>query len=122
MLLIEENFISKQKDRILVVGSHYDTIHNVTGIEDNASGSFALLELARLLKDYRFKLNYSIIFIWFDFEEIGALGSFAFVQHYLKPNYLKKDSSSFVGAIILDMLLSGRHKKIERPKVSVALV
>ena len=118
MLLIEENFISKQKDKVLILGSHYDTLHNVTGIEDNASGSFALLELARLLKDFRFKLNYSIIFIWFDFEEIGALGSFSFVNHYLIPNYLKKESSSFVGAIILDMLLSGNQKKIDNPKVT----
>lgn len=111
MLLIEENFISKQKDKLLIVGAHYDTLHNVTGLVDNGSGSFALLELARLLKDFRFKLNYSIIFIWFDFEEIGALGSFSFVNHYLIPNYLRKERASFVGAVILDMLLDGRLEK-----------
>lgn len=115
MAVIEENFISKQKDKIVVVGAHYDTLNNVIGIEDNASASFAVLELARLLRDYRFKLNYTIVFVWFDFEEIGALGSFSFVNHFLIPNYLKKENFTFLGAIIMDMLLNiNKQQKIEQ--------
>lgn len=116
LALIEENFLSKQQENLVIIGAHYDTYSkNIIGIEDNASASFVLLELARLLKDFRFKLNYTILFVWFDFEELGALGSMSFVDHFLMPNYLKKANYTFEGVIILDMLMNiNREQKIEQ--------
>lgn len=67
-------------DRILVLGAHYDTVAQSPGIDDNASGVVNLLELARLLNENRVNLNYTIIFVCFDFEELGLHGSKAFVE------------------------------------------
>jgi len=36
---------------IIVVGGHYDTVEGTPGADDNASGTAAVLELARLLRD-----------------------------------------------------------------------
>lgn len=60
---------SSDKESILVIGAHYDTVPNSIGIEDNASGSTAVLELARLLQKYKCSLNTTIIFVLFDMEE-----------------------------------------------------
>lgn len=37
----------------IVVGGHYDSAHDAPGANDNASGTAATIELARLLKDHR---------------------------------------------------------------------
>jgi Zn-dependent M28 family amino/carboxypeptidase len=38
-------------NEIVVVGGHYDTVYDSPGADDNASGTAAVLELARLLKN-----------------------------------------------------------------------
>lgn len=93
-------------DRILVLGAHFDTVVQSPGIDDNASGVVNLLELARLLYENRVNLNYTIIFVCFDFEELGLHGSKAFVQKYLVPTELIDRQSQFMGAYITDMLLN----------------
>lgn len=57
------------RDSILVIGAHYDTVPNSVGIEDNASGSVAIMELARVLHEHRCALNMTIMFVLFDMEE-----------------------------------------------------
>ncbi len=42
---------SSGKESILIIGAHYDTVPQSIGIEDNASGSVAVIELARLLQE-----------------------------------------------------------------------
>ena len=54
---------------VIILGAHYDTVKNSIGIEDNASGSVAILEIARLLKVHRCKLDSSVYFTFFDMEE-----------------------------------------------------
>lgn len=44
------------------------------GIEDNASGSVAVIELARLLHEYKCTFNTTLIFVLFDMEEDVSLG------------------------------------------------
>jgi hypothetical protein len=77
----------------VVIGAHYDhlglggfgamdpdstgRVHN--GADDNASGTAALLEIARLLAG-RHPAR-SIVFVAFSGEELGTLGSSYFVQH-----------------------------------------
>ena len=41
---------SRQPEKILVIGAHYDTVTGTPGADDNASGVAGVLELARLLK------------------------------------------------------------------------
>ena len=71
-------------DRVFIVSSHYDSINEeylwddsidypCPGADDNASGTAAVLELARVLSQYQFKST--IRFITFSGEEEGLYGS-----------------------------------------------
>jgi len=42
---------TRQPDEIVIIGAHYDSPSGSPGADDNASGTAALLELARLLRD-----------------------------------------------------------------------
>lgn len=58
--------------------SHEPAIHN--GADDNASGTAALIELARKLKNVKAKKN-NYLFIAFSGEELGLFGSKYFTEH-----------------------------------------
>lgn len=62
----------------LLLGAHYDRVAVGRGAVDNASGCAAVLELLAALKAKPLK-NYSVGAVFFDLEEIGLLGSKAFV-------------------------------------------
>ncbi len=69
------------------VGSRYEgpdrQIHN--GADDNASGVSGVLELARLFASAPQRPSRSILFICFSAEEIGLLGSHAYLANPLVP-------------------------------------
>jgi Peptidase family M28/PDZ domain/PA domain len=82
----------------IVVGAHYDhvgrggpgsllpgstDVHN--GADDNASGTAALLELARRLSARRQKLSRRIVFIAFTGEESGLIGSAQYTSEPVFP-------------------------------------
>jgi aminopeptidase YwaD len=88
-------YINNGADKTVVLGAHYDhlgygedgnsmyrgpekLIHN--GADDNASGTAALIELAKLLKQSKLKNN-NYLFIAFSGEELGLFGSKYFVEH-----------------------------------------
>ena len=90
--------------RTIILGAHYDhlgygednnsrsgekAIHN--GADDNASGTAALIELARILKGSKQKNN-NYLFIAFSAEELGLNGSKYFTEHATidisKVNYM----------------------------------
>ncbi|HVG12311.1 MAG TPA: M20/M25/M40 family metallo-hydrolase [Flavisolibacter sp.] len=87
-------FIDNGAATTVVLGAHYDhlgwgedgnslvrgvkEVHN--GADDNASGTAALLELARLLKSSKTKGS-NFMFIAFSGEELGLFGSKYFVEH-----------------------------------------
>jgi Zn-dependent M28 family amino/carboxypeptidase len=54
-------------DEIVLVGAHYDTAEGAPGADDNASGTAALLELARVLRSAR--LERTVRFVAFTNEE-----------------------------------------------------
>jgi Zn-dependent M28 family amino/carboxypeptidase len=68
-------------DSVCVVGGHYDDVLStsdltvVPGANDNASGTSAVLEIARVMKKNNYKPKSTILFIAFGAEEIGLLGS-----------------------------------------------
>ena len=91
---------------IVVLGAHFDHLgygedsnslyrgpeHLVyNGADDNASGTAALIELARLLKSSKLKNN-NYLFIAFSGEELGLFGSKYFTEHptvdLSKVNYM----------------------------------
>jgi len=85
------------RGQVVVVGAHYDhlgretafatdpkagpEIHN--GADDNASGTAAVLELARRLQAR--PARRSVLFVAFSGEELGLLGSAHFVAHSPVP-------------------------------------
>ena len=85
------------RDEYVILGAHFDhlgrstmgaldpdaanAIHN--GADDNASGTAAVIELARLLQ--RQPAKRSVLFVTFSGEELGLLGSQYFVDHLPVP-------------------------------------
>ncbi len=97
-------YVDNQREYTIVIGAHYDhlgyggheslyrgekAIHN--GADDNASGTAALIEIARRIKNSNLK-NYNYLFIAFSGEEKGLLGSAYFTKHptidLSKVNYM----------------------------------
>ncbi len=88
----------KLRSEVIVIGAHYDhlgfgevgslapepgDIHY--GADDNASGTAAIMELARLLAQNRERLKRSVLVIAFSAEEEGLLGAAHFVQNPTVP-------------------------------------
>ena len=68
------------KDEYILLGAHFDHIgykgdEICNGADDNASGSTALIEVARILKENQSRLKRSVIIAAFDGEEEGLYGS-----------------------------------------------
>jgi hypothetical protein len=61
-----------------VVGSHFDSVREGPGSDDNTSGTAALLEAARVLA--RRPQGATIRFVWFTSEESGLRGSREYVR------------------------------------------
>jgi hypothetical protein len=59
----------RQRPDVLVVGAHYDSAFDAPGANDNATGTAAVLELARLLKDLNNKTRKRIRLVLFVNEE-----------------------------------------------------
>lgn len=100
---------TKQPDRYIVVSAHYDhlgvrggTIY--PGADDNASGTAAVLEIARWFTTHP-PAN-SIIFAFFDGEEEGLLGAKAFVANPPVP------LASIIADVNLDMVSRNEHGEL----------
>ncbi|MBQ7643836.1 MAG: M20/M25/M40 family metallo-hydrolase [Spirochaetales bacterium] len=81
------------KDQYIVLGAHYDhlgikkgEIYN--GADDNASGSAALIEIARALCANRDRLKRTVVIAAFDAEELGLYGSNALASRMLEEDSL----------------------------------
>ncbi len=82
-------------DEYIVVGAHYDhlgvekgKIYN--GADDNASGTAALIEIARDLMERRSSIKRSVIIAAFDAEELGLYGSEALCNYLSSEGLLHK--------------------------------
>lgn len=96
-------YIDNHAANTVILGAHYDhlgfgedghaldTIHAVhNGADDNASGTAALIELARMLKKAPPQHNNYLI-LNFSAEEMGLLGSKYWIEHpalNVSPNYM----------------------------------
>ncbi len=81
----------KLKEQFIVVSAHYDHLGIVkgeiyNGADDNASGTAALIAIAEYFK--KNKPVHSIIFVAFDGEESGLMGS----QKFISAPPVKKES------------------------------
>jgi hypothetical protein len=69
---------------VIVIGAHYDSqssdAAHAPGADDNASGTAAVLEIARVLQSVQFRPNVTLKFVAFAAEEAGLLGSAAYAS------------------------------------------
>jgi photosystem II stability/assembly factor-like uncharacterized protein len=87
--------------RQCLITAHYDDrsedpLRYAPGADDNASGTAAVLEAAKILKNYHFQNT--VKFIAFSGEEQGLLGSYA----YARDAYLRGDT--ILGVLNFDMI------------------
>jgi hypothetical protein len=83
---------AEAKDRILVVSGHYDSICSpasdiqcdAPGASDDASGTAAVMEMARVMSRYQF--DATIVFMTVPGEEQGLLGAHHWAEEAKKKN------------------------------------
>ncbi|WP_436493173.1 M28 family metallopeptidase [Actinokineospora sp. HUAS TT18] len=68
-----------RKDNVVMAGSHLDSVVQGPGINDNGSGSAALLETALQL-GHSPRVSNAVRFAWWSAEEVGLVGSTKYVD------------------------------------------
>jgi len=117
----------KNTDEVVIIGAHYDhlgthanntndSIYN--GADDNASGTSAILQIAKAFAATEEKPERTVIFALWDGEEKGLLGSFHFVEDHLKYLPIPQiNPITIKGYINCDMI--GRNKDGDTKHVAV---
>lgn len=67
----------RNRDNVVMAGAHLDSVPEGPGINDNGSGSAVLIEVAEQLGNH--KPQNTLRFAWWGAEELGLLGSTAWV-------------------------------------------
>jgi len=97
------NFIAEKlgddESRVLIISSHIDSVQN-SGANDDGTGTISALAIAKALNKYRSK--YTLRIVGFDQEEVGLVGSKAYVKS------LKKEE--LIGDIQLEMMGTNSRK------------
>jgi Zn-dependent M28 family amino/carboxypeptidase len=90
-------------DNVVMLGAHLDSVADGPGINDNGSGSAAILETAIQLAQVN-KLNNKVRFAWWGAEESGLLGSWHYVDSLSAKG--KKDIATYLN---FDMVASPNY-------------
>ncbi len=86
-------------DRVVVVGAHLDSVAEGPGIQDNGSGSAAILEVALQMAELGIEPRNQVRFAWWGAEESGLLGS----QYYV-DNLSARDIKNIALNLNFDMI------------------
>lgn len=86
--------------KAIVLGGHYDSVAAGPGANDNGSGTAVLIELARVLAQR--ETHSTLIFVAFDAEEFGLIGSRYFTDHLSDT-----DRAKITAMLNFDMLGGG---------------
>ncbi len=70
-----------RSDRVVVVGAHLDSVQRGPGIQDNGSGSAAILEIALKMAELGLEPRNRVRFAWWGAEEAGLVGSQFYVDN-----------------------------------------
>ena len=105
------------KEEFLIIGAHLDHVGSHAGLlfpgaNDNASGSSAVIELAKAFQNSERKPKRSILFVLFASEEQGLLGSKYFVQN------MKIDPEKVIAMFNLDCIGYGDSIQVGNGKSS----
>ncbi|MFF5522668.1 M28 family metallopeptidase [Streptomyces coeruleorubidus] len=86
-------------NQVVMAGSHLDSVSSGPGINDNGSGSAAVLETALAVSRAQYKPAKHLRFAWWGAEEVGLVGS----RHYVSR--LATGDRSRIGAYLnFDMI------------------
>ncbi|MFD5229855.1 M28 family metallopeptidase [Streptomyces qaidamensis] len=86
-------------NQVVMAGSHLDSVSSGAGINDNGSGSAAVLEAALAVSRAQYKPTKHLRFAWWGAEELGLVGS----RHYV--NRLATGDRSRISAYLnFDMI------------------
>ncbi|MYQ37195.1 Zn-dependent amino- or carboxypeptidase, M28 family [Streptomyces sp. LamerLS-316] len=86
-------------DQVLMAGSHLDSVTSGAGINDNGSGSAAVLETALAVSRARLAPDKHLRFAWWGAEELGLVGS-----KYYVNNLAAAERSKLAGYLNFDMI------------------
>ncbi|KAK3751787.1 hypothetical protein QZH41_013256, partial [Actinostola sp. cb2023] len=117
---VSGRYTGTSKDKIVIIGSHYDTVKGTKGVDDNGSGISTLLQALAKYKstnNVKCKQNHTLLFVAFDLEEnqgcvnqsscscSGILcGSGFFVKNLTR--HLNGTGVTLQGAFVLDTIMN----------------
>ncbi|WP_260463437.1 M28 family metallopeptidase [Streptomyces sp. TRM72054] len=87
------------QNQVLMAGAHLDSVSSGAGINDNGSGSAAVLETALAVSRAQLQPTKHLRFAWWGAEELGLVGS-----RYYVNNLPSTDRARVSGYINLDMV------------------
>lgn len=99
VVAIKKGYLYPSIKRYCLIGGHMDDVPSsgyAPGADDNASGTTAMLEAARVMKNYLFENT--IYFVAFNAEELGLYGSDSFATRAWRNN------DTIFGVINFDMI------------------
>ena len=106
-------------DSLIVFGAHYDAygFFNKTplpGADDNISGVAVLLNMIKQIQETRLEPAFSLLFCFFDGEEIGRYGSNYFIKYNKTPIklYVNIDTCGSETAYLLTVSYNGSFPKL----------
>ncbi|MFI7411022.1 M28 family metallopeptidase [Streptomyces sp. NPDC049627] len=76
-------------DQVVMAGSHLDSVSSGPGINDNGSGSAAVLETALAVSRAGYQPTKHLRFAWWGAEELGLVGSRFYVNNLSATNRAK---------------------------------
>ncbi|XP_078366709.1 uncharacterized protein LOC144650824 isoform X1 [Oculina patagonica] len=116
-------YTGTSNDKMVLIGTHYDSVQTSSGVFDNGSGMTALLQALKIYTSpdkQSCSRDYTVMFVAFDLEEVQLssncsgscpcrpgrplCGSGYFVQNLTQ--YLNNTGAGFQGAVILDVVLN----------------
>ncbi|MDT0490310.1 M28 family metallopeptidase [Streptomyces griseus] len=86
-------------NKVLIAGAHLDSVSSGAGINDNASGSAAVLETALAVSRAGYQPDKRLRFAWWGAEELGLIGS-----KYYVNNLPAAERSKISGYLNFDMI------------------
>ncbi len=86
-------------NKVLMAGAHLDSVSSGAGINDNGSGSAGVLEAALAVSRAQLKPDKHLRFGWWGAEELGLIGSKAYVN-----GLPSTERAKFAGYLNFDMI------------------
>ena len=96
---VKKGYLYPSIKKYCLIGGHMDDVPSsgyAPGADDNASGTIAMLEAARVMKDYLFENT--IYYVAFNAEELGLYGSDSFATRAWRNN------DTILGVLNFDMI------------------